>query len=520
MREKIAKELLAKVKADYNEISVAFCQTRQSEWREFASIENFFKKNPDGNLGKVLDLGCGNGRLYSFLKNHFKNFHYVGIDFSTALLAEAKRAHKKKGATKTCATFVEGDILSLPFPDNTFDTIFSIASLHHIPSQNFREKAVKEIERVLKPNGHLVLLVWNLWQKRYAKHIIRSMIGFLTTLGKYDLFDLFIPWQHTIFRYYHAFTKRELHSLLAKNDFTTEKIEKGRNFSFFCKKCDKNPRNILGITFDAKSEEEILEEIPRYLSSEQQHVIVTPNPEILLHAQKNPEFHNIIEKADLRIPDGSGILWATTVKNRFIALKNLRFKHGFRFFYHIVLVAYSIFSLATLIVWKNFCRKIIQNTVTGTDLMQKICSLQNRDLKVFFLGAKKGIAEKTAHILNEKNPNLTIADSDAGKSTPDDEKRITSLIRRSGANVLFVAFGAPVQELWLARNLQEIPNIRLAMGIGGAFDYISGKQKRAPLFIRKIGLEWLCRVIAEPSRWKRIGNAVIQFPIAVIRELW
>ena len=85
-------------------------------------------------------------------------------------------------------------------------------------------------------------------------------------------------------------------------------------------------------------------------------------------------------------------------------------------------------------------------------------------------------------------------------------------INQSGAQVLFVAFGMGKQEKWIHENLSKMPGVKIAMGVGGSFDFISGKIKRAPLFMRQLGLEWLYRLIQQPSRIKRIFNATIKFP--------
>ena len=100
----------------------------------------------------------------------------------------------------------------------------------------------------------------------------------------------------------------------------------------------------------------------------------------------------------------------------------------------------------------------------------------------------------------------------------DSSPQPCQLINKSGAELLFVAFGAPKQELWLARNTANLSRIKIAMGVGGAFDFIAGEKYRAPIWLRKIGMEWFFRLIQEPKRWKRIYNAVIKFPVVLLTK--
>jgi ubiquinone/menaquinone biosynthesis C-methylase UbiE len=156
MDEQIARQLMEKVKHDYESIAEDFSQTRQNPWQEFSLFESFLHPSD-----RVLDLGCGNGRLLDFL--HGKIADYTGLDISQKLLQEARKKYSH-------GHFLVGDMLSLPFPDAFFDVVFCIASLHHIPSRDFREKVILEIKRVLKPQGFFILTVWNLWQLKFLKY--------------------------------------------------------------------------------------------------------------------------------------------------------------------------------------------------------------------------------------------------------------------------------------------------------------------------------------------------------------
>lgn len=233
---------------------------------------------------------------------------------------------------------------------------------------------------------------------------------------------------------------------------------------------------ILGIPFDNVTLEEALKEVEKMMSSEDQFHIATPNPEMLLEAQKNEKFRLVLQNTALNIPDGVGIILAS--------------------------------------IW---LRKPLKQRVTGIDLMEKIIE-KSKGKKIFLLGAAKGVAEKTAEIFQKKFPEVKIAGTHSGSPKVEDEKKIVNKINSSAAEILFVAYGAPAQELWIERNLKKMPTVKIAIGIGGAFDFITGIQKRAPKWMQKIGLEWLYRLLQEPKRTKRIINATIRFPIIFLRR--
>ncbi len=148
--------------------------------------------------------------------------------------------------------------------------------------------------------------------------------------------------------------------------------------------------------------------------------------------------------------------------------------------------------------------------VNGTDLFPLLCAEMEKEpaLSLFLLGAQPGIAELTASNMQERFPGLTIAGTQHGFFPAEEEAAVIEKINASGANVLLVAFGAPRQELWLARNRERLqPTV--AMGVGGLFDFYSGRISRAPQWLRELGLEWTWRLLQEPGRmWRRyvIGN--------------
>ncbi len=146
-----AKYLLEKTRNDYNSIAEDFSRTRWNIWAEFNIFREYVK-----NGDKVLDAGCGNGRLLELFKD--KVIDYTGIDISEKLINLARKKYSDNN-------FIVADTLNLPFPDNNFDKVFSIAVLHTIPSCGLRQKVLFELRRVLKPSGFLILTVWDVWRK-------------------------------------------------------------------------------------------------------------------------------------------------------------------------------------------------------------------------------------------------------------------------------------------------------------------------------------------------------------------
>lgn len=237
---------------------------------------------------------------------------------------------------------------------------------------------------------------------------------------------------------------------------------------------------ILDIPFDQITKQQALAIVTNHLAKntcKKQFFIATPNPEMLLEARRNPHFKKILQQTDLNIPDGIGIIMAS-----------------------------------------RLLKKPLPERITGVDFMLSLCETFAGTHKVFLLGAAAGIAEKVKYQLDAKIPHLQIVGTHSGSPAPEEEKIICRLIQKSDAEILFVAFGAPKQELWIARNLHYLTSVRLVMGVGGAFDFLAGVRKRAPRFVQKLGLEWLYRLSQEPSRLRRIFNATVKFPFVFLKN--
>ncbi|OWK27269.1 MAG: hypothetical protein US76_01030 [Parcubacteria group bacterium GW2011_GWA2_38_13b] len=241
-----AKKISEDTRRNYNLIADDFSRTRRNLWPELSFLKEYVE-----NGDKILDLGCGNGRLIELFKD--MDVEYVGVDSSEKLIEEAKNKFSifnfqfllndqiSKFSIKP--KFIVADGINLPFPDNYFDKIFSIAVLHHIPSRELRLKFLSEARRVLKKDGIAVFTVWNLWQKKGIKFQIKYFFLKILGLSRLDFKDILMPYaakNAKVLRYYHAFTKKELNNLFLKAKFTANKAgllsrgdEKGNYYNYY-----------------------------------------------------------------------------------------------------------------------------------------------------------------------------------------------------------------------------------------------------------------------------------------------
>ncbi len=210
------KEILEKNRRDYNLIADHFSKTRENPWKD---LKFLFEDIPKG--GKVLDLGCGNGRFYQVVEN--EDVEYFGLDKSENLIIKAKERYPK-------VDFKAGDALNIPFPDEEFDVVVSVAVLHHMPTKKTRVKFLKEAKRVLKKGGSLRISVWNLLKNDKSIYVSDF---WEKVKGNIGLKDAFIPWKNSqgdliLKRYYHFFTRRELKKVAKEAGLKKiEIIEKG-----------------------------------------------------------------------------------------------------------------------------------------------------------------------------------------------------------------------------------------------------------------------------------------------------
>ncbi len=229
---------------------------------------------------------------------------------------------------------------------------------------------------------------------------------------------------------------------------------------------------ILGIRIDNLFKKEILTKIESFLEEKKFHQICTINAEFILEAQIDASFKRILDEADLNVADA-------------VSIKLAFWRYG----------------------------KNLKARIAGADLMHEILKMANkRKLSVFLAARKDGLStwEETAEVLRKIYPSVVFSGDDI-----DSNSLASYQILDTKYQILFSSFGAPQQELFI--NSVKNDTIHLAMGVGGAFDFVTEKVKRAPKIWRKIGLEWLWRFLQEPRyRAKRIFNAVIIFPIKVL----
>lgn len=232
----------------------------------------------------------------------------------------------------------------------------------------------------------------------------------------------------------------------------------------------------LGIPVHNVDSREALQILDAFIRERKPRQVVTVNPEFVMAAQRDAAFRDVLLRADLSLPDGVGLLLGARI-------------------------------LGTP----------LKERVTGVDTVTRVAALAaERGYRLYLLGAAPGVAEEAAQRLAQANPGLAIAGTYAGSPAPEEEDAIVARITAAAPDVLFVAYGAPKQDLWIARNLERL-GVPLAMGIGGAFDFIAGRAKRAPLWMQRMGLEWLHRLIHQPWRWRRM-LALPRFLLAVIAE--
>ncbi|MFP4617175.1 MAG: class I SAM-dependent methyltransferase [Candidatus Paceibacterota bacterium] len=214
MKKETAEKILKMSEKEYDEYASEFSNSRQFFWDELKFLKEYVNS---GN--SVLDIGCGNGRLSDLFKN--EDIDYTGIDFSKQLIEIAKKERGKNG------TFVQATALDLPFKDSSFDKVFSIAVLHHIPSKEKRDRFISEAHRVLKPDGICVLTVWNTFQSRFIKTHVEHSLKKVLGRSNLDFGDMIIPFgKQKRQRYIHSFTKTGLRRLFEKSGFSNISVQK------------------------------------------------------------------------------------------------------------------------------------------------------------------------------------------------------------------------------------------------------------------------------------------------------
>lgn len=233
---------------------------------------------------------------------------------------------------------------------------------------------------------------------------------------------------------------------------------------------------VLSIPIQDTTTNGVMKLIRSAIESKGQLHISTVNNEIILESKRNVEFRAVLKRS-FCIPDSTGVVWAV----------------------------------------RRLYKKRIER-IPGADLFYDICKqAEQNGWTIFLLGGGRGIAHVARSKLMDRFPKLKIVGTiDGAKIHPSRGNLLhNTKIKKSGANIVMVALGAPKQELWIANNMKRTKS-NVFIGIGGTLDFVSGNIRRAPLYMRRVGLEWLYRLIIEPSRIGRIWNALIVFPFCVI----
>ena len=230
---------------------------------------------------------------------------------------------------------------------------------------------------------------------------------------------------------------------------------------------------VLGVRVDCLDMGAAVERIERLVESGGHHLVATVNPEFVMRAQEDREFGRVLESADLCLPDGTGVVWAAR---------------------------------------RQGCA--INEPVPGVDLIPPLAATSaRRRFRLFLLGAEPGVAADLASRLRAEHPGLQVA-SHSGSAEPSSDAETVAAIRAHQTQVLLVAFGAPKQELWIDR-LKDQLDVSVAIGVGGAFDYLTGRVPRAPMWMRRAGLEWLHRLARQPWRARRM----VVLPVFALKVL-
>jgi len=248
-----------------------------------------------------------------------------------------------------------------------------------------------------------------------------------------------------------------------------------------------NQAQILGVKLSSTEPAEVLTKIESGLKKGSQFLIVTPNPEIIVHAQRNLKLRLVLNHADLSLSDGVGLILAS-----------------------------KILKQPKLTLTK------------GRELLMDLFELANdHHLKVFLLGSTKSVIKLSINRLIRTYPNLEVQGSCGPmldkNSLPASEKDITKefdtikQINQFQPDILILAFGTPKQEVWYDLNKEKL-KVKIVAGLGGSLDYYSGAKSLPPKLINSLGLEWLWRGIHENGHWRRIFRATITFPYLVIKE--
>jgi N-acetylglucosaminyldiphosphoundecaprenol N-acetyl-beta-D-mannosaminyltransferase len=232
--------------------------------------------------------------------------------------------------------------------------------------------------------------------------------------------------------------------------------------------------NLLGVKLNVLPEYLLKNKLVDFLNSDEQHQITTINPEFVIASQKNKKFLDIINQASLSLIDGTGII------------------KGLQYTGHDV---------------------SLDDRITGVRLSEILIDLaNNKNYKILFCLWSNGLTKKDKFFMKLKNEHPSLDFQVA------DEKTVFEKAKLFAPEIILVGFGAPLQDIWIYENLKKMSSVKIAAGVGGTFDFMSGKIRRAPKFMRSFGLEWLWRLLLQPNRLFRINRAVLHFSYLIYKQ--
>jgi N-acetylglucosaminyldiphosphoundecaprenol N-acetyl-beta-D-mannosaminyltransferase len=223
---------------------------------------------------------------------------------------------------------------------------------------------------------------------------------------------------------------------------------------------------ILGVPVDPVDLNDVVNQVGGWLDEPARGLrhVVTVNPEFVMAARRYPRFAQVLRESDLATADGVGIVLAA-----------------------------KLLGLP------------VRSRVTGVEMVEGIAGLRHENSRIFLLGAGHGVAAEATRALERTFPGVQIVGAFSGDASPAGLAAIRARLEEAKPTILLVAFGHPKQDLWISVNRERLGKhgILVAAGVGGAFDYLSGRVPRAPRLVRRLGFEWLYRLIRQPWRWRR-----------------
>ncbi|MBX4204590.1 MAG: WecB/TagA/CpsF family glycosyltransferase [Candidatus Doudnabacteria bacterium] len=233
--------------------------------------------------------------------------------------------------------------------------------------------------------------------------------------------------------------------------------------------------DIAKVLVDNLTKEETIRRLDEYIQTGKPHYVVTTYSEFVVFANRDQRYLEVLNKADLSIPDGIGVVWA----GNFLSGK-----------------------------------KLIPEKVSGSRLIWDVTRLAaDKNYSIALVGGENSVAAQAANKLRAAYPNLKV---NLSLSDNTFDEQLVRQIANSNSDILCIAYAPPKQEIWIAKNLSKL-NVKVAIGLGGTFDYLAGKRKYAPDWMVGLGLEWLFRLITQPWRIKRMWNAIVVFSFIILK---